>query len=46
MKNPSNVITRIDAALLIRDRKVVDPETQEVTYQPVSEEVIEELKVW
>ena len=44
VKNPSNVITRIDAALLIRDRKVVDPETQEVTYQPVSEEVIEELK--
>ena len=44
VKNPSNVITRIDAALLIRDRKVVDPETQEVTYQPVSKEVIEELK--
>ena len=44
VKNPSNVITRIDAALLIRDRKVVDPETQEITYQPVSEEVIEELK--
>ena len=44
IKNPSNVITRIDAALLIRDKKVVDPETQEVTYQPVSEEVIEELK--
>ena len=44
VKNPSNIITRIDAALLIRDRKVVDPETQEVTYQPVSEEVIEELK--
>ena len=44
VKNPSNVITRIDAALLIRDRKVVDPQTQEITYQPVSEEVIEELK--
>lgn len=44
VKNPSNVITRIDAALLIRDRKVIDPETQEVTFQPVSEEVIEELK--
>ena len=44
VKNPSNVITRIDAALLIRDKKVVDPETNEVTYQPVSEEVIEELK--
>ncbi len=44
VKNPSNVITRIDAALLIRDKKIVDPETNEVTYQPVSEEVIEELK--
>jgi len=44
VKNPSNVITRIDAALLIRDREVIDPETQEVTFQPVSEEVIEELK--
>ena len=44
VKNPSNVITRIDAALLIRDKKVVDPETEEITYEPVSPEVIEELR--
>lgn len=44
VKNPSNVITRIDAALLIRDKKVIDPETDEISYQPVSEEVIDELK--
>ena len=42
VKNPSNVITRIDAALLIRDKKVVDPETQEVTYEPVAAEVIQD----
>ena len=44
VKNPSNVITRIDAALLIRDKKAVDPETEEITYEPVSPEVIEELR--
>ena len=44
VKNPSNVITRIDAALLIRDKKVVDPETEEVTYEPVAAEVIQELE--
>ena len=44
VKNPSNVITRIDAALLIRDKKVIDPETEEITYEPVSPEVIEELR--
>ncbi|MBH21239.1 MAG: flagellar M-ring protein FliF [Rhodobiaceae bacterium] len=44
VKNPSNVITRIDAALLIRDKKVVDPETNEISYQPVAQEVIQELE--
>ena len=44
VKNPSNIITRIDAALLIRDKKVIDPETQEVTYEPVAAEVIQELE--
>ncbi len=44
VKNPSNVITRIDAALLIRDKKVIDPETQEVSYEPVAQEVIQELE--
>ena len=44
VKNPTNVITRIDAALLIRDKKVIDPETQEVSYEPVAQEVIQELE--
>ena len=44
VKNPSNLITRIDAALLIRDRKVIDPDTGEQTFQPVSAEVISELE--
>ena len=44
VKNPSNIITRIDAALLIRDKKVVNPDTQEITYEPVAQEVIVELE--
>ena len=44
VKNPSNIITRIDAALLIRDKKVVDPETEEVSFEPVAQEVIQELE--
>ena len=44
VKNPTNVITRIDAALLIRDKKVIDSETQEVSYEPVAQEVIQELE--
>ena len=44
VKNPSNVITRIDAALLIRDKKIVDPETEEISYEPVAQEVITELE--
>jgi flagellar M-ring protein FliF len=44
VKNPTNVITRIDAALLIRDKKVLDPETEEVSYEPVAQEVIQELE--
>ena len=44
VKNPTNVITRIDAALLIRDKKVIDPETEEVSYEPVAQEVIQELE--
>jgi len=30
--------------LLIRDKKVIDPETQEVSYEPVAQEVIQELE--
>ena len=44
VKNPSNLITRIDAALLVRDKKIVDPDTNEVTYQPISQEVKVELE--
>jgi len=44
VKNPSNIITRIDAALLIRDKKVINPDTQEITYEPVAQEVIAQLE--
>ena len=44
VKNPSNLITRIDAALLVRDRKVVNPDTNEITYEPISAEVKSELE--
>ena len=44
VKNPSNLITRIDAALLVRDKKVVNPDTDEVTYEPISPEVKSELE--
>ena len=44
VKNPSNLITRIDAALLVRDKKVVNPDTDEVTYEPISAEVKSELE--
>ena len=44
VKNPSNLITRIDAALLVRDKKIVDPDTNEVTYQPIAPEVKVELE--
>ena len=44
VKNPSNLITRIDAALLVRDKKIVNPDTDEVTYEPISPEVKAELE--
>ena len=44
VKNTSNIIRRIDAALLVRDRKVINPETEEVTYEPLSPEVIEQVQ--
>jgi flagellar M-ring protein FliF len=44
VKNPSNVITRIDAALLIRDRKVINQETGAEEFEPVPDEVIEQVK--
>ncbi len=44
VKNPSNLITRIDAALLIRDRKVINPDTGLETYEPVPQEVITQVE--
>lgn len=44
VKNTSNVIKRIDAALLVRDKKVINPETNEITYEPLSPEVIEQVQ--
>ena len=41
---PSNTISRIDAAVLVRDRKVIDPETGEVTYEPISEKIKNEME--
>ena len=44
VKNPSNTIIRVDAAILVRDKKIVDPETQEVTYEPLSDDVKNQLR--
>ena len=44
VKNPSNLITRIDAALLIRDRKVVNPDTGLEVFEPVPQEVITQVE--
>ena len=41
---PSNVIAKIDAAILVRDRKVIDPDTGEVTYEPISEKIKKEME--
>ena len=41
---PSNTISRIDAAVLVRDRKVVDPDTGEVSYEPISDKIKNELE--
>ena len=44
VKNSSNLITRIDAALLIRDRTVINPDTGEEISEPVSAEVITQVE--
>ena len=44
VKKPSNTIIRVDAAILVRDKKIVDPETQEVTYEPLSDDVKTQLR--
>ena len=41
---PSNVIARIDAAVLVRDRKVVDPKTGEIKFEPISEKIKKEME--
>lgn len=41
---PSNTISRIDAAILVRDRKVIDPDTGEVSYEPISDKIKNELE--
>ena len=44
VKNSSNLITRIDAALLIRDRTVISPDTGEEISELVSAEVITQVE--
>ncbi|MDB3861816.1 flagellar basal-body MS-ring/collar protein FliF, partial [Paracoccaceae bacterium] len=44
VRNPSNLITRIDAAILIRDRKVINPDTGEEVSEPVPAEVITQVE--
>lgn len=44
VKNSSNIIKRIDAALLVRDKKVINPDTEEVIYEPLSPEVLEQIQ--
>ena len=41
---PSNIISKIDAAVLVRDMKVTDPETGEITFKPISDKVKKELE--
>ena len=41
---PSNLIARIDAAILVRDQKVTDPDTGEVTFEPISEKIKKEME--
>jgi flagellar M-ring protein FliF len=44
VRNSSNLITRIDAAILIRDRKVTNPDTGEEVSEPVPAEVIAQVE--
>ena len=41
---PMNQIVRIDAALLVRDRSVIDPETGERVAQPVDDKVLQDIE--
>jgi flagellar M-ring protein FliF len=44
VRNSSNLITRIDAAILIRDRKVTNPDTGEEVSEPFPAEVITQVE--
>jgi flagellar M-ring protein FliF len=44
VRSSSNLITRIDAAILIRDRKVTNPDTGEEVSEPVPAEVITQVE--
>ena len=44
VKTHSNTISSIDAAVLVRDRKVIDPDTGEITYEPISEKIKNEME--
>ena len=41
---PSNIIARIDAAVLVKDREVIDPDTGEITFEPISEKIKKEME--
>ena len=41
---PMNQIVRIDAALLVRDRTVIDPETGESVVQPFDDKVLQDIR--
>lgn len=41
---PMNQIVRIDAALLVRDRSVIDPETGERVAQPFDDKVLQDIE--
>lgn len=41
---PTNTIVRINAALLVRDQKVLNPETGEMVMQPVDPKVLEDIE--
>jgi len=43
-QQPSNTIVQINAALLVRDQRVKDPETGEMVMQPIDPEVLADIE--
>lgn len=43
-QQPTNSIVQINAALLVRDQKVLDPETGEMTSRPIDPKVLEDIE--